>query len=120
VNLTPDAVREVLRSVKYPGYSRDIVSFGLVRDIQVDGTAVGVLIELTSANADAGRQIADEARLALRNAFPGISDAHVQVKVPTPQGAAAQPAGVFQRQKDPRIRRVVAVASGKGGVGKST
>ena len=120
MNLTQDAVREVLRSVKYPGYSRDIVSFGLVREIQIDGTAVGVLIELTSPNPDMGRQIADDARLALRNAFRGLSDAHVQVKVPSPQGAAAQPAGVFQRQKDPRIRRVVAVASGKGGVGKST
>jgi ATP-binding protein involved in chromosome partitioning len=117
---TNDAVVAALRSVKYPGYSRDIVSFGLVREVQVDGSAVGVLIELTSPSPDVGKQIADAARLALRDAFPCLSDAHVQVKVPSPQGAAAQPAGVFQRQKDPRIRRVVAVASGKGGVGKST
>ncbi len=117
---SPDAILDALRSVKYPGYSRDIVSFGLVRDVQVDGSAVGVLIELTSANPEVGRQIADAARLAIRDAFPDLTDAHVQVKVPTPQGAATQPAGIFQRQKDPRIRRVVAVASGKGGVGKST
>jgi len=120
MNLSQDAIREALRSVKYPGYSRDIVSFGLVKEIQIDGTAIGVLVELTTPNPDIGRQIADAARLALRDAFPGISDAHVQVKVPTPTAAASQPPGAFQRQKDPRIRHVIAVASGKGGVGKST
>ena len=120
MNPTQDAVLSALRSVKYPGYSRDIVSFGLVKEIQVDGPAIGVLIELTSPNPDLGRQIADAARLVLRDSFPGLADAHIQVKVPSPTSAAAQPPTQFQRQKDPRIRRVIAVASGKGGVGKST
>lgn len=120
MNPTQDAVLSALRSVKYPGYSRDIVSFGLVKEIQVDGPAIGVLIELTSPNPDLGRQIADAARLVLRDSFPGLADAHIQVKVPSPASASAQPPTQFQRQKDPRIRRVIAVASGKGGVGKST
>lgn len=117
---TQDSVLSALRTVKYPGYSRDIVSFGLVKDVQIDATAIGVLIELTSPNPEVGKQVADAVRLALRDAFPGMSDAHVQVKVPTPTAAASAPPGVLQRQKDPRIRRVVAIASGKGGVGKST
>lgn len=120
MNPSQDAVLTALRSVKYPGYSRDIVSFGLVKEIQTDGPAIGVLIELTSPSPDIGRQIADAARLALRDAFPGLQDAHVHVRVPSPQASPAQAAGPFQRQKDPRIRRVIAVASGKGGVGKST
>lgn len=120
MNPTQDAVLSALRAVKYPGYSRDIVSFGLVKEIQVDGPAIGVLIELTSPNPDVGRQIADAARIVLRDSFPGLADAHVQVKVPTPTTAATQPPTQFQRQKDPRIRRVIAIASGKGGVGKST
>ena len=37
-DLTPDAVLAQLRGVKYPGYSRDIVSFGLVKDVQIDGS----------------------------------------------------------------------------------
>jgi ATP-binding protein involved in chromosome partitioning len=115
-----DAILNVLRTVKYPGYSRDIVSFGLIKDIQIDGTAVGVLIELTSPNPELGKQIADTARLALRDAIPALSDAHVQVRVPTPQTAASTPPTRFTQNRLPGIRRVIAVASGKGGVGKST
>ena len=39
--VTQDDVKEALKAVKYPGYSRDIVSFGLVKDIRIDGDAVG-------------------------------------------------------------------------------
>jgi len=111
---------EVLRTVKYPGYSRDIVSFGLVKGVQIDGGAVGVLLELTAPNPEMGNQIADAVKAALRDRLEGITDAHVQVQVPTPVAAAGANTGVPQRNRMPGVRRVVAVASGKGGVGKST
>jgi ATP-binding protein involved in chromosome partitioning len=117
------SVMEALRTVKYPGYSRDIVSFGLVKGVQIDGSAVGVLLELTTPNPEIGNQIADAAKAALRDQIEGITDAHVQVQVPPPTSAvSATPAntGVAQRNRMPGVRRVVAVASGKGGVGKST
>ena len=117
--MTQDAVLAALRLVKYPGYSRDIVSFGLVKEVQVDGDAVGVLIELTTPNAELGEQIADAARLTLKEQFPALKEAHVQVRVPTPQQAAAAP-GAASKSKVPGLARIVAVASGKGGVGKST
>ena len=47
-----DAVIEALKAVKYPGYSRDIVSFGLVKDVVANHGAVSVLIQLSSANVD--------------------------------------------------------------------
>lgn len=120
-----EIVLDALRQVKYPGYSRDIVSFGLVKEIQVDGSAVGVLLELTSPRPDVGEEIADAARQVLRASVPGLTDAHVQVKVPSPSPSASpgQPGaggGGQPRSHLPGIRRVVAVASGKGGVGKST
>ncbi len=118
--LTQDDVLAVLRTVKYPGYSRDIVSFGLIKGIQIDGSAVGVLIELTGNQPGIGDQIADAARLALREQVPGLTDAHIQVQVPSAAGAATPPGGIAQRNRIPGIRRVIAVASGKGGVGKST
>ena len=118
--MTQDAVLAALRTVKYPGYSRDIVSFGLIKDIQIDGLAVGILIELTTPNPELGEKIAEQVRVALNQAFPNITDAHVQVKVPTPQQATAAPGGVAPKNRLPGIRRVVAIASGKGGVGKST
>ncbi len=118
--LSQDAVLAVLKTVKYPGYSRDIVSFGLVKDIQIDGMAVGVLIELTTPNQELGEQIADAARLALRDRIEGLTDAHIQLRVPTPQQAAAAAPGLGAKTKIPGLARIVAVASGKGGVGKST
>jgi ATP-binding protein involved in chromosome partitioning len=118
-NLQESSVMEVLRTIKYPGYSRDIVSFGLVKGIQIDGGAVGVLLELTSPNPEIGRQIADAAKAALRDRLEGITDAHVQVQVPTPAAVGTHPAQ-GQLQPLPGIRNVLAVASGKGGVGKST
>ena len=118
--LSQDAVLAVLKTVKYPGYSRDIVSFGLVKDIQIDGMAVGVLIELTTPNQELGEQIADAARLALRDRIEGLTDAHIQLRVPTPQQAAAAAPGLGAKTKIPGLARIVAVSSGKGGVGKST
>ena len=123
VTILESSVMEALRTVKYPGYSRDIVSFGLVKGVQIDGGAVGVLLELTTPNPEIGNQIADAAKAALRDQIDGITDAHVQVQVPPPTSAvSATPAntGVAQRNRMPGVRRVVAVASGKGGVGKST
>jgi len=118
--MTQEAVLAVLKTVKYPGYSRDIVSFGLVKEIQIDGAAVGVLIELTTPNPELGDQIAEAARLALRDRIEGLTDAHVQVRVPSAQQAAAAAPGTALKNKIPGLDRVVAVASGKGGVGKST
>ncbi len=118
--MTQESVLAALRLVKYPGYSRDIVSFGLVKEVQIDGDAVGVLIELTTPNPEIGEKIADAARLILREQFSNLKDAHVQVRVPTPQQAAAAAPGASAKGKVPGLARIVAVASGKGGVGKST
>lgn len=117
--ITQDQVFDALRTVKYPGYSRDIVSFGLVKEVQVDGTAIGVLIELSSPQREVGEKIADSARLALREQIPGLTDAHVQLRVPVLPSASAAP-GTSAPNSVAGIRRWIAVASGKGGVGKST
>jgi ATP-binding protein involved in chromosome partitioning len=118
---TPDSIREALKAVKYPGYSRDIVSFGLVKDIAVNGNAVSVSIQLTSANTEAIQQIKADSERVLRG-LPGVEKLIVDVKysgaAPVPQAHAQTPwAG---QNRVPGIRRVLAVASGKGGVGKST
>ncbi|MBX3743859.1 MAG: Mrp/NBP35 family ATP-binding protein [Verrucomicrobiae bacterium] len=125
----PDQVLGVLKTIRYPGFSRDIVSFGLVKDTAVANGAVTVTLQLTSANPDAARQIKAEAETALR-ALPGVERVFVDVRQPAAspaQGAPAQAAASgpqggpwSQQNRVPGVRRVVAVASGKGGVGKST
>ena len=115
--ITETQVRDALRAVKFPGYTRDIVSFGLVKEITATTEAVSVSIQLTSANPEAAQQIKTESESALK-ALPGVQSVNVDVRSTAPAPAAAGP---WSKQNQvPGIKRVVAVASGKGGVGKST
>ncbi len=123
--LSQETVTEALRGVKYPGYSRDIVSFGLVKSVAANNGAVSVLLAMTSANPDIARQLKEECERLIK-ALPGVSMVHVEVKAPqgAPQAAAAPgatgPNPWAGQSKVSGIKRIIAVASGKGGVGKST
>ncbi len=116
--LSQEQIQTALKAVKYPGFSRDIVSFGLVKEISAANGAVSVTMQLTSANPEAAMQIKTEAERVLK-ALPGVNQVHVEVRQPaTGQTAPANP---FANQKVvPGVKRVIAIASGKGGVGKST
>ncbi len=119
--VTEDDVKNALKRVKYPGYSRDVVSFGLVKEVAVNNGAVSVTMNLTSPNPEVARQIKTESEQAIK-ALPGINAAVVEVNhpAPAPTTTAASPSPWDQQSKVPGIQRIVAVASGKGGVGKST
>ena len=118
--LTEEDIKNALKAVKYPGYSRDIVSFGLVKQVAAKNGAVSVSIQLTGGNPEVARQIKTESENALK-ALPSVQNVFVEVKGQPGVAQAAAPQSPWaQQQKVPGIRRVVAVASGKGGVGKST
>ena len=72
--LSQDKILEALKAVKYPGYSRDIVSFGLVKEISAANGAVSVTLQLTSANPEAARQIKVDAEQVLKQ-LPGVNQA---------------------------------------------
>jgi ATP-binding protein involved in chromosome partitioning len=112
-------ITDALKAVKYPGYSRDIVSFGIVKHIAANNGAVNVTIQLTSANNQAAQQIKAEAERVVRE-LPGVQMVAVQVNQPAVAAGTQPPGGSAQPNKVPGIKRIVAVASGKGGVGKST
>ena len=85
--LTQDDIKNALKAVKYPGYSRDIVSFGLVKEISAANGAVSVLMQLTTANPDAARQIKEDSERVLK-ALPGVKLVQVEVNNPPPDTAA--------------------------------
>ena len=114
--VTEAEVREALRKVTFPGLTRDIVSFGFVRKVAVADGDVTVEIVMTTARADAGEIVERDAREVLA-ALPGVANVKVDCRVHAPQAAAAAPA---PRDLLPGVRTKIAVASGKGGVGKST
>ena len=117
--LTEDDIKNALRTVKYPGYSRDIASFGLVKQIVVRAGAVSVGMQLTTANPEVAAQIKADSERVLQ-ALPGVTRVQVEINQQGAPSATAAQSPWAQQHKVPGIQRIVAVASGKGGVGKST
>jgi len=115
-----EQIIEALRKVSYPGYSRDIVSFGLVRDISIKDGKVEVLIEISTQQADIPAKIKD----AVEEAVSSLSEVkEVAVVVATkaaPAGNGNTPPAPEPPDQLDGVRHIIAVASGKGGVGKST
>lgn len=118
--MTTDSLRDALKQVKYPGFSRDIVSFGLVRNVAFDGGLAKVAVAITTSDPKVPTMLKAEIEKCLL-AQPGVTQVVVELAVsaakapPKPGqanlGGGTAPAG---------IRHSVAIASGKGGVGKST
>jgi ATP-binding protein involved in chromosome partitioning len=117
--ITEEQVKDALKQVKYPGYTRDIVSFGLVKQLSAANGAVSVSLQLTSGSPEIALQIKTESERVLKS-LPGVNHVLVDVKMPTGAQAAAAANPWRGQNRMPGIKKVVAVASGKGGVGKST
>jgi ATP-binding protein involved in chromosome partitioning len=114
-----EQVLDALKKVKFPGLSRDIVSFGFVRDVSVEGGTVSFTIHFQTENPAVGQQIARDAEAAVR-ALEGVSDVRLNLEIAPRQGtpvAGAMPSGPNILEG---VKYRIAVASGKGGVGKST
>lgn len=113
-----DQVLDALRGVRFPGLSRDIVSFGFVRDVEIEGSRVQFTIRFQTENPAIADEIARDAEARVRE-LPGVEQVVVLTDVSARQAAPASQTKASLDALD-RIRFKVAVASGKGGVGKST
>jgi len=117
--MNQDTILNALKTVRYPGFSRDIVSFGLVRNVSVENGEASILLSVTTSDPAIPARLREECQNALA-AVPGLKKAVVNVSVQTAK-AQPVPQGDSSAEKPMSgVRRIVAVASGKGGVGKST
>jgi ATP-binding protein involved in chromosome partitioning len=111
--MTIDEINEKLTTVTYPGFTKDIVTFGFVKNIDIQGDKVNVLLDITSSAPEVANQLRDEISAKLRPL-----EAIVVVKQPdTPVQQSNSQSG---KNIAPQIKNFVMVSSGKGGVGKST
>src|SRR5215210_4905024 len=87
-----DQILEALKKVKFPGLSRDIVSFGFVRDIRIDGGNVAFTVHFQTENPAVGQQIARESEAAVR-AVEGVTDVKLHLEIGARAGTGGGGAG---------------------------
>ncbi|SVC03143.1 uncharacterized protein METZ01_LOCUS255997, partial [marine metagenome] len=117
--MNKDQILDLLKTVSYPGFTRDIVSFGIVQHIQVEKKDVHIILKV-SAGEQKRQEIKDLVGTILEEtgSFKNVNVTLI-TKV-SDESTITKPATIQQNQSVQGIKHVIAVASGKGGVGKST
>ena len=112
MTITEADVLDALKNVIDPDLHQDIVSLDFVKKVEINGGAVSVVVELTTPACPMKEKLRGECTEQIRS-IPGVTDVNVQM-------TAAVRKGTPQGKILPGVKNIVAVASGKGGVGKST
>jgi len=109
--VSPQDVLNALRAVKDPDLGRDIVTLGFIKELEVGDSRVSFALQLTTPACPVRDQLVAQARAAVA----ALGVANVEVRLVAQAPARAQAPSLI-----PQVKYTVAVASGKGGVGKST
>ncbi|QFR43652.1 MRP family ATP-binding protein [Sulfurimonas sp. CVO] len=112
--MTKDIVNSALSKVMYPGFTKDIVTFGFVNSIEINGNDVSFNVEITSSAPEVKQQIIDDATKELK----AVGAGNVTVNINAPK--MPEPPKPKSKNIAPHIKNFLMVSSGKGGVGKST
>ncbi len=111
-----EQVLNALKNVTYPGFTKDIVTFGFVKDIEIDGDKVSLNVDITSSAEEVKLQLIKEIETELQKlGFKDITANIIQPKAPREMSNSMSGKNIT-----PQVKNFVMVSSGKGGVGKST
>ena len=117
--MTQEEIQNILKEIKYPGFNRDIVSFGMVKNISVSDNTIDISLQINSENEELLNKLTSE----IKTKFISIGENNVNIHIQKPQNQPVQSASQqnpVNQQSIPGVKHIIAIASGKGGVGKST
>jgi ATP-binding protein involved in chromosome partitioning len=117
--ISEEQILNVLRAIKYPGLSRDIVSFGLIKGIEFKDDSVTIKVTVNTRDENIPAQIEELVAGAVKK-LGGFKEVRVEMTWTQPQPAQPHAHPKSDEPIDLNIKFKIAVASGKGGVGKST
>ncbi len=114
-SLTEENILTALRAVKDPDLHRDIVTLNFIKELKIQGNDVSFIIELTTPACPVKDQFKQQAEAAIRNSIADVKNIAITMTANVSSRSFVPQASII-----PNVKNTIAVASGKGGVGKST
>jgi ATP-binding protein involved in chromosome partitioning len=109
-------IEKKLQLVKYPGFTKSIMDFGFVKDIDVDKDDVCILLEITSSAIEVENTLKED----IQKEISMLGFKNIDINIKKPEAPKEQSNTISGKNIASQIKNFVMVSSGKGGVGKST
>ncbi|MBZ7969509.1 Mrp/NBP35 family ATP-binding protein [Campylobacter sp. LH-2024] len=111
-----EQILEKLKSVKYPGFEKDIVSFNFIKDVKVENNEALINIEIASSNPE----VSNEIRKNINEVLSALNLKNIEINIITPKIPEEKSNSRSGKNIVPQVKNFIMISSGKGGVGKST